>query len=194
MTIFIYLQVGHDVFNANKLVLASRSPLFKSIFISLSPVRLPPSVIVNSENTMITIDFPSSQIFDLFLHLLYGGQIVIKRANQTPSFSPSLSRKSHGHAKDDTPNTSFTSGEDVDWTAMYDRFGGRQSCSDLLVSLNDSESPVSLSYPSSPERGGEIQPCEDSLVKVFETTNWRSDVHLLLRLASELKIETLKDR
>ena len=197
VTCLLLLQVGNEIFNANKLVLASRSSLFKSIFTSSSPTRLPPlvqSVTVNSGISVVTIDFPSSKIFDLFLHLLYGGQILIKKADQTPPFSPSLSRKSHGHTKEDTPNTSFASGEEVDWTAMYDRFGGRQSCSDLLVSLNDSESPVSLSYPPSPERGGVQQCGEDVPLKVLETLNWRSDVHMLLRLAGELKIENLKDR
>lgn len=150
---------------------------------------------------MITIDFSSSKLFDLFLHLLYGGQVVIKSDELTPPYSPlpSPSRKSQGHTTESTPNTSFNSGDDVDWTAMYDRFGGGQSAiSDLCVSLNGSQSPISVSFSASPDRSdrgvGKREDKEDVLVKVWKTTKWRSDVHSLLQLAHDLQVNDLKEK
>ena len=85
---------------------------------------------------------------------------------------------------------------------MYDRFGGNQSSSHELP-LNGSHTPISLSFPASPEYGGGGRKVTmggweggggGGVVRVLETSTWRSDLQLFLQLARDFQVEDLRKR
>lgn len=197
MYVYMYfiLQIAGEVFNANKLILASNSSFLRSIF-NNPRSKWPeiPKLIrsIDSEGSicLIQLNFDSRIAFEHFLHLMYGGQVIVKNANKMEVPSP---HKATTTTTEDTPNTSFTSGDDVDWTAMYDQFGGSKSSlgvhSDIIT-----KHP---SLPHTPERGYQAQKCDpahNGAVRVFETKNWKKDLSLLKDLAVAFQVQQLEKK
>ena len=114
------------MFSAHKLVLSSQSSVFSHIFSSSAISTALPKVItsINMHDSFISLSLDSSDVFELFLHYIYGAQITLIPVNQSNQFSKPDDSPPVTNSVCSLDDTTYTSDDtSTDWNNLYDEFG-----------------------------------------------------------------------
>ena len=185
------------MFSAHKLILSSQSSVFSHIFSS----SVVPKVItsINLHDSFISLSFDSSDVFELFLHYIYGAQITLIPLNQSNQFSKPDDSPPLTNSVCSLDDTTYTSDDtSTDWNNLYDEFGiDKNSFSILDIPVLSQESTdLDTDLLSLTKRDAE-KSNEDQryiLEYVHKTSSLRTDLEQLRILSESFKMEEFTKR
>lgn len=197
----VTFNVTGKMFSAHKLILSSQSSVFSRIFSSSVVSTGLPKVItsINLQDSFISLSLDSSDVFELFLHYIYGAQITLIPLNQSNQFSKPDDSPPIINSVCSLDDTTYTSDDtSTDWTNLYDEFGiDTNSFSILEIPVLSQESMdldtdlISLTKRDT-EKSNEDQ--RYILEYVHKTSSLRTDLEQLRILSESFKMEEFTKR
>ena len=194
--------MGDQLYSAHKFILASRSPVFASIFHpESSNSHGIPNCVESYTNSRLVLKVDNMKIFSVFLHYMYGSHICIKYPSDNSKSALPSETIPVSVDPESTPDTSFASFDENDLTALYDQYAAEGSHSKLSDDHDVDQDPVTLIH-STPKKPSSSRRPQRRVAALSDgepqmeliSSNLRNDLKTLLQLASDFQISSLKPK